>query len=153
MEVFRICKEEYAGRLTASGSANRWNVKGQQVIYAGSSRSLATLEMVVHKGAIELSSAYQMMVVSIADEDYLIKQVQLKSLPRDWRTLAGYPALQKIGSNWYSAQETLILKVPSAVIVHEYNYIINIEHPDFSNNVHLVRAEDYFWDTRLLQVK
>ncbi|UFH57653.1 RES family NAD+ phosphorylase [Spirosoma sp. KNUC1025] len=150
MEVFRISKEVYAQSLRSSGSANRWNTKGQQVIYTGASRSLSSLELVVHRGAIQPTSTYKVMVISIADDDYLMRTVQLKELPANWRTLGGYAALQTIGSNWYTSQESLILKVPSAIIIYEYNYIINTEHPDFGQHVQLVRIEDYFWDSRLL---
>ena len=150
MEVFRISKEVHAHSLTSSGSANRWNTKGQHVIYTGASRSLSSLELVVHRGAIQPTSAYKVMVISIADDDYLLRAVQLKELPTNWRTLAGYPTLQTIGSNWYTSQESLILKVPSAVIIYEYHYVINTKHPDFSQCVQLVRTEDYFWDSRLL---
>ncbi|UHG94451.1 RES family NAD+ phosphorylase [Spirosoma oryzicola] len=150
MEVFRISKEIHANSLSSSGSANRWNLKGQQVIYTGSSRSLSSLELVVHRGAIQPATKYKVMVISIADEDYLIKQIQQKDLPANWRSLAGYTALQTIGSTWYNSQESLVLKVPSAVIVYEYNYVINTEHPDFNRNVQIVRTEDYFWDSRLL---
>ncbi|MFD2937320.1 RES family NAD+ phosphorylase [Spirosoma flavum] len=150
MEVFRISKEIHASTLSSSGSANRWNTKGQQVIYTGSSRSLSSLELVVHRGSIQPASMYKVMVISIADDDYLIKQVQVNDLPANWRTLAGYSALQKIGSTWYNSQETVVLKVPSAIIVYEYNYIINTEHPEFDRKIQLVRIEDYFWDSRLL---
>jgi hypothetical protein len=34
--------------------------------------------------------------------------------------------------------------------INEYNYVINAEHPEFSRKVHLVRTEEYFWDSRLL---
>ena len=150
MEVFRISKEVHARRLSSSGRANRWNMNGQQVIYTGSSRSLSSLELVVHRGSIQPTTTYRVMVISIADDDYLIKQILVKDLPSTWRTLAGYSALQTIGSAWYNSQETLVLKVPSAIIVYEYNYIINTEHPAFSRNIQLVRTEDYFWDSRLL---
>lgn len=150
MEIFRISKEVYSSALTSSGSANRWNVRGQQVIYTGSSRSLSSLELIVHKGAVVPSESYRVMVISIADDDYLYKQVQIKDLPSNWRTFAAYSILQKIGSDWIISQETLVLKVPSAVILYEYNFVINTEHPEFSNKVHLVRTEEYFWDSRLL---
>lgn len=150
MEVFRISKEVHATSLSASGSANRWNTKGQRVIYTGSSRSLSSLELVVHRGAIQTAASYKVMVISIADDDYLIKQIQRNELASNWRSLAGYSELQRLGSDWYNKQESLILKVPSAIIVYEYNYIINTEHPDFSSKVQLVRTEDYFWDSRLL---
>lgn len=150
MEVFRICHEKYANHLTSSGSANRWNFQGQNVIYTGSSRSLSTLELVVHRNAIVPTFLYKVMVISIADEDRLIKLIRLSELPLDWRSLNAYSKLQRMGSEWYNHQEALILKVPSAVISQEYNYIINTEHPDFSSKVQLVRTEDYFWDNRLL---
>lgn len=150
MEVFRISKDTYAHTLSSSGSANRWNTKGQQVIYTGSSRSLSSLELVVHRNSIQPASTYKMMVISIADDDYLVKQIHCTDFPSNWRSLAGYSALQAIGSTWYNSQETLVLKVPSAIIIYEYNYVINTEHPDFRDKVQLVRTEDYFWDSRLL---
>lgn len=151
MEVFRISKESYASALTSSGTANRWNQKGQQVIYAGSSRSLSSLELIVHKGAVVPSESYCVMVISIAAEDHLYKQIQTNDLPSNWRTFDAYSTLQKIGSDWITSQQSLVLKVPSAVIPFEYNYIINTEHPDFLSNVKLVRTEGYFWDSRLFE--
>jgi RES domain-containing protein len=150
MELFRIAREKYAGELTTSGAANRWNIAGQSVLYTGSSRSLSTLELVVHRSAIEPAESYKVMVISIADEDRLVQQVQIRDLPIRWRKMSAYAALQKIGSEWYTKQETLLLKVPSSVIVQEYNYLINVTHPDFGAMVKLVRTEDYFWDGRLL---
>lgn len=150
MEVFRISKEQFSKKIVSSGSANRWNHKGQFVVYTGSSRSLSSLELVVHKGAVQPSATYRVMVISIADDDRLVKQVKINSLPSNWRSIAAYSDLQKIGSDWYNKQESLILKIPSAIIPYEFNYVINTEHPEFSSKVKLVRTEDYFWDTRLL---
>jgi len=90
------------------------------------------------------------MVISIADEDHLIKQLYINDLPDNWRSIAAYSQLQKIGSKWYKSEETLILKVPSVIIPYEYNYIINTEHPEFSANVSRIRGEEYFWDTRIV---
>jgi RES domain-containing protein len=149
MELFRISLDKYAGALTPSGAANRWNLAGQMVLYTGSSRSLSTLELVVHRGAIQLKEKYRVMVISVADEDHLVRQVQLRELPRNWRTMAAYPILQQIGSGWYTKQGSLVLKIPSAVITQEYNYLINVTHPDFGNKVNLIRTEGYFWDDRL----
>ncbi|MEP7321706.1 MAG: RES family NAD+ phosphorylase [Saprospiraceae bacterium] len=150
MEVFRISREEYSKSLSTSGSANRWNLKGQFVVYAGSSRSLSSLELVVHKGAVKPALNYKVMVISIADDDHIINQIKMNDLPSTWRSFASYSLLQKIGSDWYNKQESLVLKIPSAVIPLEHNYIINTEHPDFHRSVSLIRIEDYFWDSRLL---
>ncbi len=150
MKVFRISREEYSTLLSSSGNANRWNLKGQNILYTGSSRSLASLELIVHKGAVKPALLYKVAVISIADDDYLTKQIQIKDLPANWRSFAAYSTLQNIGSDWYIGQESLVLKVPSAVIPIEYNYMINTEHPDFDSRVNLVRTEGYFWDSRLL---
>ena len=64
--------------------------------------------------------------------------------------MAAYSSLQEIGSKWYVNQESLVLKVPSAVIPYEYNYVINAEHPLFADNIKIIRREDYFWDNRLI---
>ncbi len=124
--------------------------KRAKVLYTGSSRSLSSLELIVHKGAVKPVINYKVMVISIADEDYLIKQIQIKDLPTNWRSFTAYSTLQNIGSDWYSTQESLILKVPSVVIPVEYNYMINTEHPEFISKVRLTRTENYFWDSRLL---
>ena len=149
MEVFRISSEVFSKTLASSGRANRWNLKGQNVIYAGSSRSLASLELIVHKGAVKPALTYKVMVISIADDDYLMKQIQIKSLPSDWRSFSAYSNLQKIGSDWYNTRESLVLKIPSAIIPLEYNFMINTDHPEFVSKIKLVRTEDYFWDSRV----
>lgn len=151
MEVFRISEASFASNLNSSGTANRWNNKGQFVIYTGSSRSLSTLELIVHKNSIKPHVNYKVIVISIADLDRLIKQVYISKLPNNWRSLSAYPVLQQIGCDWYSNQESLVLKVPSAVIPNEFNYIINTEHSDFKTNVRLVRKENYYWDNRLFK--
>ena len=150
MELFRILPARYASALTTSGAANRWNVTGQSVLYAGSSRSLSSLELVVHRAAIQPATDFRVMIISVADEDHFVRQVHIGDLPADWRTISAYSTLQQIGSDWYTRQESLLLKVPSAVIIQECNYLINTTHPEFNKKVTLVRTEDYFWDARLL---
>ncbi len=147
MKVFKICKKVHAN-LTASGIENRWNRKGQFVIYTAESRSLATLEMVAHRSGIMPKITYQTLAITIVDED--IKQVLISDLPGKWNKLDAYPYLQKIGSEWYEDKETLVLKVPSAIITQEFNYIINTQHPLFVSNIKVDSIQDFYWDERLL---
>lgn len=152
MEVFRITSEKYAKTLSTSGTAARWNRQNEQVLYTASSRSLASLEVVVHQSGVTSSNVFRVMVLSLADDDRLITTIQLNQLPANWRSIQAYPALQKIGSDWYNSNQSLILKVPSAIITREYNYLINTNHPDFViTNVSLTRDEDFFWDERLFK--
>jgi len=149
MDVYRICSEDYADGLTASGCENRWNLRNQLVIYASGSRSLATLEMMVRRSNILPTINYRMMGISFSEEASFIRQIHLEELPDNWRTMAGRSALQSIGASWYVSMESLVLKVPSVVIPQEFNYAINTEHPLFKENVKLEGSEPYFWDRRL----
>jgi RES domain-containing protein len=150
MEVFKIVKESFSDKLIASGRAHRWNLDDQFMIYTGSSRSLSSLELIVNENSILPAFKYKVMTISISDEESLFSHVLQTELPIHWRSLSAYPKLQQIGSKWYESKKSLVLKVSSAVIPKEYNYIINTNHPDFSSKVSLVRTEDYFWDDRLL---
>ena len=144
-----MSRQKYARSLSASGASNRWNFDGEFVMYTGSSRSLSTLELVVHRNAVQLAEPYKMMVISVSDEERLVTEVRQTDLPSNWRTVDAYSVLQDIGSEWYRSKRSLLLRVPSAVITREYNYLINVHHRDFNDNVALVRTEDYFWDERL----
>lgn len=148
MEVFRISSKKHSKSLTASGVSNRWNKDNQFVLYTGEFRSLSTLENVAHLNIMPLIK-FEVMVISIADDERLFKRIQIKDLPSDWRSDAQYPALQDIGNEWYINRETLVLQVPSAIIQQEFNYVINTAHPDFLKMVSLIRHEEYFWDERL----
>lgn len=150
METYRISPASYSSTLSASGKPNRWNKEGELVIYAGTSRSLSTLELVVHRSSIKPLTPYKVSVISLATDENLFDEIHIKDLPADWRKSTAYTRLQNIGSDWYNSKRSLFLKVPSAIIIQEFNYLINLKHPDFSREtISLVRTEDYFWDDRL----
>ncbi|MFA0962751.1 RES family NAD+ phosphorylase [Roseivirga sp. BDSF3-8] len=150
MELFRISAEKFSHQLSASGASNRWNKRGEFVIYTGGSRSLSTLELVVHRNAVRPDIPYRLMIISVPDADTYLKTLPTTDLPANWRKFEAYSRLQEIGSRWYASRESLILKVPSAIIPSEHNYIINTKHEAFEEHVKLVRTEKYFWDDRLL---
>jgi RES domain-containing protein len=149
MEIFRIALDAHSRSLSASGNAARWNQKGEFVLYASASRALASLELLVHNLNLVPPVCYRVMVISIADDDRLYKQIKIADLPPDWRGMMAVPELRAIGSSWYMNLQSPVLKVPSAVIVQESNYLVNTRHPDFIKSVQLVRTEEFFWDARL----
>lgn len=147
MEVFRITKAKYTGQLYASGLEGRWNQKGEEVIYAAHSRSLACLENLVHKSGLGGSVTYRTMVIYIPDE-LPIQQINLKELPEGWNEISLNKVCQQLGSRWYAAKDAAVLKVPSAVIPTESNYVINTRHPHFSQ-IKLIESVPFFFDRRL----
>lgn len=149
MIVYNIRKEKYAQNLVASGIANRWNKESEYVIYTAGSRALAALELVVHKNAIALDTNYITLAIELRISEKDIETVDLKNLPENWKSLECYPKLQKTGSVWYQKREKLALRVPSAIIPQEFNYLINTQHPDFIKRVSIAEREYFLWDKRL----
>lgn len=147
MELFRITKSQYADQLLASGIAGRWNRSGEEVIYAAGSRSLACLENLFHRNGRGTTQTFITMVIYVPDHVPL-RQINTADLPLDWNQSAFCKACQELGSAWYREEKHLILKVPSAVIPDEHNFVINTLHPDFEK-VQLVYRLPFGFDQKL----
>ena len=92
------------------------------------------LENMVHK-SIHTGLDYETMIISIANEKSSLSRIEIIDLPPNWRELSAYPKLQEIGSRWYQAKESLVLRVPSVIVPQEFNYVINVNHPEFKTRV------------------
>lgn len=147
MEVFRITMAKYANKLTASGRAARWNPNDIEMIYTAGSRSLACLENVVHRNQIGLNQAFQVLTITIPDDVQMIN-VDLKKLPKDWFKYENIPFSQDLGLRWLQEMKSVVLKVPSSIIMAEYNYLINPNHPDFKL-IKLANSEPFVFDRRI----
>jgi len=150
MFVYNIRKAKYSNAAIASGIANRWNKDEEYVLYAGGTISLSALELVAHRSSINIKMGYKLLHIQTSIQPSDIKTIEVKDLPKNWKSIESYPALQKMGSDWYCSQQSLLLKVPSVLIPWESNYIINVHHPDFSKKVVLESVEDFTWDNRLI---
>lgn len=147
MEVYRICLEEYSGELFASGIRGRWNSKGNFVIYTAESRALACLENVVHRSGEGLNRNFKVVVIGVPD-DLAVETIQLSKLPKGWHEAGSYAVCQPLGDTWYKDRSSAVLKVPSSIVPNEWNYILNVRHPDFSR-IRIVRREDFEFDPRI----
>jgi RES domain-containing protein len=147
VEAYRICLAKYADALVASGYPARWNRKGQLVIYAASSRALACLENVVHRSGEGLNDMFKVVRISFPDT-LAVEELTLAELPADWQLPQHYALCQPLGAAWYERQTAAVLRVPSSIIAHEFNYVFNTRHPDFAQ-VHIAGREDFVFDPRI----
>jgi len=108
----------------------RWNRPGTPVIYTSGSLSLAALEYLVRVDSDILPDSLVRITATIPDS-LAIETIHRSGLPGNWKDEIIPLALQKRGSLWASEVRTPILKVPSVVIEHEWNYVLNPLHPDF----------------------
>ena len=149
MIVYRLTKEKYKDELSGRGAelyGGRWNNKGYQIIYTGESRALCTTEIAVH------------IPLGIVPQDYFLQSIQLpnlklyeiqqQSLDRDWRNFPHEISTKLVGDNFIKENRFLIMKVPSAVIQDEYNYLINPNHKQYSK-IKLLKVEPFKFDNRL----
>lgn len=149
MELYRITLSKYANQLYAPAYPGRWNSKGVPVIYCSWSRSLASLENLVHRGEKVLSSLFSIMVIDVKDSVEMAS-IPLESLPDDWAmtSVDVYRNCQRLGDEWVKSSKSCLLEIPSAIIHEESNYIINPAHEDFSK-VQLMRVEEFQFDERM----
>lgn len=133
IRVWRIVKEKFKHEaFTGEGAATfggRWNSIGVPVVYTAESLSLATLEILVGGFPLTLISGYCRIVVEIDASQ--IETFPKKKLPPDWSSFPAGEHCRHIGDTWMREKRTVALKVPSAVVAEEYNYLINPLHPDF----------------------
>ncbi|UHG89081.1 RES family NAD+ phosphorylase [Spirosoma oryzicola] len=147
MLVYRITKALYADRLVASGGAARWNERNQFVIYTAATRALACLENVVHRSGEGLQENFRVMVIDVP-EALRVETILPESLPTDWFDFRQYDACQRLGGEWLRQGRTAVLRVPSAIIPNEWNYLLSPSHPDFSQ-IQLLRTEPFVFDPRI----
>lgn len=152
MFVYRIAKTQYIRDLSGMGArlyGGRWNHKGIGIVYTAESRALATVEYLVHVPLSLLPGDLSLATLHIPDW-VTPKTLAVVDLPAHWRDYPAPPALADLGMQWSLAPETMLLRVPSAVVEHEWNVLINPLHPDMPH-VAIAQVEAYQFDARLLR--
>jgi RES domain-containing protein len=148
--VWRITSSRHAGHAFDGEGARlyggRWNRPGVPVVYCSTTLSLAALEYFVH---LEPGLAPSLVTIAAEIPASLAAEVRdVKSLPSDWRSYPAPEKLKDLGTDWARSRRTAVLYVPSAVIPHEQNVLLNPLHPDFPK-IRLCEAEPFSFDPRM----
>ncbi|SCY95693.1 RES family NAD+ phosphorylase [Flavobacterium caeni] len=150
MIVFRLSKSAHAKDLSGKGAekfGGRWNSKGVAMVYTSDSRALCTAEIAVHTPLGNLPTDYEIALIEIP-ENTIVPELETAELPKDWQSVPHAHSTQIIGDKFVSDDQFLVLKVPSAVVQGEFNYLINPAHDDFKS-IKIVRTEPFSFDKRL----
>jgi RES domain-containing protein len=149
VSAWRIVKRKHAkNAFTGEGArifGGRWNSPGVPLIYTAASQSLAVLEILVHLEAPELLQKYVILEARI--EESLITEVDQSRLPEDW---VSNPAIRAIGDEWARARVSPVLRVPSAIVTREHNFLLNPLHRSFSR-IKIPAPSSFRFDSRLLK--
>ncbi len=149
MIVYRISNELYKEDISGNGAAingSRWNSKNIRMLYTGQYISLSILESLVHLKEIEIPAKQYLLSIQIPDDEF--KGIRFSKLKVNWQRHINYT--QWIGDQFITNNMELILKVPSAIVPQENNFLINPQHPDFKK-VKIISTELLELDKRLLQ--
>ena len=152
MEVYRLSRKQFSGRLSGKGAAikgARWNSMGIEMIYTAGNRSLAMAEVAVHFTFATLPSDYFMLTIFIPDDISLLK-LNDADLPLGWNIFPSPASAQKIGDQFIYENKHSVLKIPSAVTYGDYNLLINPNHPDFKR-IKIIDKEKFPFDHRIFK--
>jgi len=135
LTVFRLGKSVYRAQLFSGDgglfASGRWTPRGQYVVYTSASISLAILEYTVNYRRRGWVPATVLGRASIPT-GLSIEAISIEELPPGWFAADPPPQLQKIGSDWLRRGDSAVLRVPSAVVTEEWNYLLNPRHADFA---------------------
>ena len=152
MIVYRITNSLFKDDISGTGAkikGARWNTPGSSMLYTAQSISLSVLELLVHIGFKDIQNFYHLLAISIPD-DTALSEINIVKLKKDWLEDEDYTAF--MGTEFLKNNENLILKVPSAIITEEYNFLINPYHPDFKK-VKIKKSNPFIFDQRLYTFK
>lgn len=151
MILWRLVKTRHVGTTFDGEGAfrfgGRWNNRGRRVVYASGSLSLAALEILVHLDAS--APLPELSAISIA-------------LPPELLTIEAFSAHKAVsgglpwslaqtrawGDRWCAMGTTPALRIPSAIVPRESNFLLNPLHPDFSR-LRISQPESFALDNRL----
>lgn len=152
MIVYRLSRKKYAKELTGKGAAlsgNRWNSKGVEIIYTSDSRALAMAEVAVHLTLATIPKDFVLLEILIPDVIEIL-ELENKQLPKQWNSFPHYHETQILGDNFIREQKYAVMRVPSAVVQGDFNFLINPHHPKFSA-VKILAEFPFLFDQRLFQ--
>lgn len=140
MRVYRIAQRQYALDRTGEGArlaGGRWNRKGVAAIYCAEHPALAMLEIVVHKGLdMDVGPLGHVLVAADLPDDSIVRIAHMPGEP------------EHIGTEWLRDGSSLALDVPSVIVPHSRNIIMNPAHPRF-DEVELHQLSAVPFDHRL----
>ncbi len=148
--VWRLCAAKYAATAFDGEGARlyggRWSPKGIAVNYTAESRALAVVEVLAQVDDRARLADLRWVLISAEFPEALIERPA--RYPAESRQFPRTLTTQAFGESWAKEARSVALRVPSAVVPGEFNYLLNPAHPDFSR-VKIARPEPFSFDSRL----
>ncbi|MBV6442236.1 MAG: RES domain-containing protein [Haliscomenobacteraceae bacterium CHB4] len=150
MTVFRLSKGQFKNDLSGKGAelvGGRWNSVGIPMVYSAASRALCTVEVAVHLPLRIIPVDYWLVSIEIPD-DLVVEVLEEAILPAHWKAFPHSEDTKKFGDAFITENKYAVLRVPSAVVQDEFNFLLNPRHPDFQR-IKVAGSEPFEFDKRL----
>lgn len=149
MIVYRVGRTKYAHDLEGEGArlfGGRWNHKPTPCIYTSASRALALLEYTANISIDDIPRALSITTFELAPFD--MHELAIPELPGNWRDAPAPASTKDFGTTLLKKASYAFLKIPSAIITEEFNYLLN---PMFSDKqaFRIVEIKDFVYDLRI----
>ena len=128
MILWRISNYADLGGVGGLMRQGRWHHRGRPVVYLASSAASALLETLVHLEAAtpsELPRDYQLLELEVPDDALVFDAPEQTAA--DWRQ--HLTLTRRFGDQWLAAGQSLLLRVPSAVVGRTMILLFNPMHP------------------------
>lgn len=132
------------GGLVADG---RWHRLGERVVYFGASAAIVVLERLAHTDPDLLPDDLRLGRFELPEPVLETRVEELVALAPDWQRDEN--STRTIARQWRRQASSFLLRVPSAVLPEEFNFVLNPEHPG-AKGVRLVRERRFTFDARLI---
>lgn len=119
------------------------------MVYTATSLALAAIEVFVHLDPQEPPADLVWIEAELPLDEADGERISVRDLPEDWHR-ERHPELQRRGAEWARSRGSLVLFVPSAVVPHSWNALLNPEHPD-ARRIRVVETQPFIFDPRMFR--
>lgn len=151
MKLYRLGGAVYAHRLDGAGAAirgARWNPPTVPMIYTAGSRALALLEVLAHFADHRVLPDDTVVVTYELMGRKGVRYPARRALPAGWdRKGPPYSRAAQAYGAAFIASPNVALRVPSAIVPTEWNYLLNPR--TLSGRVRIVSVEPFVLDARI----
>ena len=126
----------------------RWHTRGNPIVYLSESPAGAMLERLVHlldnEGQLPLT--YNLLEIVAPEETEVRGLMPLAGVGWEQDLLE----TRRLGDEWLTRRETVLARVPSAIMPRTWNVLLNPEHPE-AHHVKVVSVIRERFDNRLFR--
>jgi RES domain-containing protein len=144
MILWRISRHRDLSGTGGLKAAGRWHYAGHPIVYLAETPAAALLEVCVHTSANDVPPEFNLFRIESPDVE--APSIRIDDLPEERRTRL--EATRDLGTAWLEKNESVLLRVPSAIVPETLNCLFNPSHRQAAE-FRIIEALPYPFDARL----